>query len=167
MLKKELPQRILDSYFNYYSESAPALTDKIVHGICALSLYFSLLGLNWSIPFPHLNFLGQYNSYLNWASFVIAFSIYYYSKLSPLFSYLMLFLALIFTYIITILERQLNNKLLMGELFFLILFVCLLVRYVTYKRAGKNSTLKMDLLFILIGPIWLLHFLLKKWLVKY
>ncbi len=166
-MKKENPKRQVDNYFNYYSEISPGLTSKIVNGICSFGLYFCLLGLSWLVPFPNLHFLGQYNSYFNWASFVIAFSIYYYSKLSPLLSYLMLFLTLIFTYIITILETQLDNKVLLGEIFLSVFVAFFLVRFIDYKRSGKNSTLKMELLFILIGPIWILHFVLKKMNIKY
>ncbi|MVN21038.1 DUF962 domain-containing protein [Mucilaginibacter arboris] len=168
MVKKETSQRKIDSYFNYYSEKFPNLNSKIINGICAIGMYFGLLGLSWSIPFPHFNFLGQYNSYFNWASFVIAFSIYYYSKLSPLLSYLMLFLALVFTYVISLLASyQLKNGLIAVQFYFLILFVCGLVHYLAYKTSGKSSTLKMELLFILIGPIWVFHFMLKKFNIRY
>lgn len=168
MVKKEIQQRQIDKYFNYYSEKAPTSNSRIIQGACAFGIYFSLIGLSWSIPFPHLNFLGQYNSYFNWASFVIAFSIYYYSKLSPALSYLMLFLTLVFAYIISLLEAYFsNNNILLGQVCFFILFVCGIISYLTYKKAGKSSTLKMEFLFILIGPVWFFHFLLKKWKIKY
>lgn len=168
MLKKEIPQRKLDNYFNYYSEKYATKIGRIINGFFAFTMYFALLGLAWSVPFPYLNFLGRYNNYFNWASFVIAFSIYYYSRLSPLMSYLMLFLTLIFTYFIS--KLQLHNP---GDnqfsiqLYLLILVTCAIARYAIDKVAGKNSILKMELYFVLIGPMWALHFLLKKWNVKY
>lgn len=164
--KKEIPQRKIDNYFNYYSEKAPTLTSRIMQEICAFGIFFCILGLSWSIPFPHFNFLGQYNSFFNWTSFVIAFSIFYYSKLSPVLSYMMLFLTLIFTYFISkIALHQTNYN--AGQLYFLLLFAFGIVRYAILKVSGKNSTLKMELLFVLIGPIWAFHFLLKKLPVKY
>lgn len=166
-MKKEIPKRKIDNYFDYYSDVAPSANSKITQGICAWIAFFSLLGLSWSVPFPQLHFLGRYNSYFNWASFVIAFSIYYYSKLSPILSYAMLFLTLVFSYVITILERQLNNNTLIANIFFLILVLCVFLQFATNKKAGKSSPLKMGFLFIWIGPIWTLHFLLKKWSVKY
>ncbi len=167
MMKKEIPKRKVDTYFDYYSDATPTVSSKIIQGICAWVAFFSLLGLSWSVSFPQLHFLGKYSSYFNWASFVIAFSIYYYSKLSPILSYAMLFLTLVFSYIITVLERQLNNNSLMANIFFLILAVCVFLQFAANKKAGKNSQLKMGFLFVWIGPIWVLHFLLKKWLVKY
>ncbi|RYY07570.1 MAG: hypothetical protein EOP43_02885 [Sphingobacteriaceae bacterium] len=167
MIKKEIPQREIDRYFNYYSDTALTDNSKIIRRICAWFAFLSLLGLSWIVPFPALNFLGRYNSYFNWASFVIAFSIYYYSKLSPLLSYAMLFSTLILSYAITVLQKQLTNNLLLANLFFLILVVCVFIQFVANKKAVKNSPLKMGFLFIWIGPIWVLHFLLKKWSVKY
>jgi small basic protein len=166
-LKKEIIQRPIDHYFTQYSEKYQTDKNRITQGICAWLTYFGLLGLSWSIPFPQLSFLGQYNSYFNWASFVIAFSIYYYSKLSPLLSYVMLFLTLVFAYIITVLERQFSNSILISAVFFLILLVAYLVHYLSEKKTGKNSMIKTEMLFVLIGPIWTVHFLLKKWSVKY
>lgn len=167
-MKKEVPQQTLQHYFNYFSEKAPTLVSKMIQGISAAGLFFGLLGLLWSIPFPHLNFLGQYNSYFNWASFGIAFTVYYYSKLSPLLSYLMLFLTLVFAYVISLVEIHFTKgNLILTQLYLLIFIAFAVIRYLTLKMSGKNSTLKMELLFILIGPIWFLHFILKKLSIKY
>lgn len=168
MPKKEISQREIDNYFSYYNNNAPTLTSKIIQGFCSVCIYFGLIGFCWSIPFPHFSFLGQYNSYFNWASFIIAFTIYYYTKLSPFLSYLILFLTLIFTYIISLLQTQHSgNNLFLAQIYFLILFTCGIIRYITYKTNGKNSTLKMEFLFILIGPGWVFHFVLKQLLIKY
>lgn len=168
MLKKESPKRQIDIYFEYYSAQLTAASSKIIYEICAFGIYFSILGFSWSVPFPHVNFLGQYNSYFNWASFVIAFSIYFYSKLSPLLSYLMLFLALVFTYLITIIERHYHSKTLQILWLYLIVFFAFeTIRYLALKSSGKRSTLKSEFTFIWIGPVWALHFLLKKFAVKY
>lgn len=159
--------RKLDIDFDYYSKKYPSLNSRIIQGTCAFVIYFSILGLCWALPFPYLHFLGQYNSYFNWASFVIAFSIYYYSNLSPLLSYLMLFLALLFTYLISIIEKKINNNLQMGELFSVILLLALIVHHFSYKTIAENNLPKTLLNFVLIGPIWTLSFLLKKFKVKY
>jgi hypothetical protein len=166
-LKKDIIERPIDRYFTQYSEKYQTDNSRITQGVCAWLAYFGLLGLSWSIPFPQLSFLGQYNSYFNWASFLIAFSIYYYSKLSPLLSYVMLFLTLVFTYIITVLERHFSNQLRMAAVFFLILLVSYLIHYLSKKKTDKNSMIKTEMLFVWIGPVWTLHFLLKKWSVKY
>src|SRR5882757_10768810 len=92
--------RPVDVYFAKYAESHQNKTNEAIHFICIPLIVFSLLGLVWSIPFPSLNFLGTYNGVFNWASFLIAFSVYYYLKLSPILSYLMLFVLFGFCYAI-------------------------------------------------------------------
>ena len=63
-------------------------------------ILLSLFGLLWSVPFPHLKFLGKYNGYLNWASFLIALMVFAYYKISPILSYCVLLLLFGFSYII-------------------------------------------------------------------
>jgi len=168
MAKKEIPQKKIDTYFNYFTANTPTQTSRFIQGFCAFCIYFAIIGLSWNIPFPHFGFLGQYNSYFNWASFIIAFTIYYYTKLSPFMSYLMLFLTLLFTYIISLLQTQHSgDNLFLAQIYFLILFACGMIRYITYKMNGKNSTLKMEFLFIMLGPGWIFHFFLNKFSVKY
>jgi uncharacterized membrane protein YGL010W len=85
---------------NHYALSHQDPVNKMIHYICVPLLMFSLFGLFWAIPFPHLKFLGTYNGYFNWASFVIAIAIYYYLRISPLISYAILFILLGFSYLI-------------------------------------------------------------------
>ncbi|RYE23050.1 MAG: hypothetical protein EOP42_23685 [Sphingobacteriaceae bacterium] len=167
MIQPKNQPRKLDIYFDHYSNLYPTSNSKIIQGICALLIFFSVLGLSWSLPFPYLQFLGQYNSYFNWASFIIAFSIYFYATLSPLLSYLMLFLALIFTYLISIVEKQFQDHLQMGELFGLIFLLSLLLHYQYNKRINSNNSVKPELSFIWIGPIWAVGLILKRFKIKF
>lgn len=167
-LKNKIPERQIDQYFNYYSDESLTTAHRIVQGFCAFGIYFCLLGFSWSIPFPHLQFLGQYNSYFNWASFVIAFSIYYYSRLSPLLSYAMLFLALVFSYVLTLIAaKPFVGGLDKAQFYFLGFVLFQIIRQIALILAGKRSTFKTEFLFIWIGPIWIIHFLLKKFSINY
>src|SRR5215469_13381803 len=94
----KVEKRTVEVYFDKYAESHQNPTNKLIHWICVPLIVFSLLGLIWAIPFPHLKFMGQYADYFNWASFLIAFSIYYYYKLSPVLSYIMLLIIFAFSY---------------------------------------------------------------------
>ncbi|WP_090529756.1 Mpo1-like protein [Mucilaginibacter sp. NFR10] len=93
-----IDERPVDRYFREYEEAHQDRVNKIIHYVCIPTLAFSLFGLIWAIPFPHLGFLGTYNGYFNWASFVIAIAIYFYLKLSPIISYFILFILLGFSY---------------------------------------------------------------------
>jgi uncharacterized membrane protein YGL010W len=129
---------------------------------------FSLLGLVWAIPFPHIGFLGRYNGYLNWASFLIAFSVYYYLKLSPVLSYLMLLLIFGMSMIIVQLEKWEASG---GPALWLVCLVIFVIawigQFIGHKIEGKKPSFLDDVKFLLIGPIWLLHFICKKVGLRY
>jgi uncharacterized membrane protein YGL010W len=161
--------RLVDVYFDKYSESHQNHTNEIIHWICVPSIVFSLFGLVWAIPFPHIEILGQYNGYVNWASFLIAFSIYYYYKLSPILSYFMLVLIMFFSAVIVTLEKmhRTSGWPQMWEVCLGIFVLAWIGQFIGHKIEGKKPSFFDDLKFLLIGPIWLLHFILKKAKIRY
>ncbi|WP_428329075.1 DUF962 domain-containing protein [Mucilaginibacter sp.] len=161
-------KRQVDIYFDKYAESHQNPNNKIIHWICVPLIVFSLLGLVWSIPFPYLKFLGQYNGFFNWASFLIAFSVYYYYKLSPVLSYLMFFLLFVFTYALTGLEQwHKTGGPALWQISLAIFVLSWIGQFIGHKIEGKKPSFLDDLKFLLIGPIWLLHFILKRVGIKY
>ena len=156
--------RQIDGLFAKYSESHQNHTNEIIHWICVPLIVFSLFGLIWAIPFPQLEFLGRYNGYVNWASFLIAFSIYFYYRLSPVLSYTMLLIIMIFSAGIVSLEKLQRNA---GwpEMWQVCLGIFVLAwigQFIGHKIEGKKPSFFDDVKFLLIGPIWLLHFIFKK-----
>jgi uncharacterized membrane protein YGL010W len=162
------PKRPVDIYFDKYAESHQNPTNKAIHWICVPLIVFSLLGLVWAIPFPYLKFLGQFNSFINWASLLIAVSIYYYYRLSPVLSYIMLLVLFLFSYgIIDLVNWQKAGGVPLWESSLVIFVLSWIGQFIGHKIEGKKPSFFDDLRFLLIGPIWLLHFVLKKFSVRY
>ena len=161
--------RPVDAYFNKYAASHQNHTNELIHWICVPLIVFSLFGLIWAIPFPHLEFLGRYNGFVNWASFLIAFSIYYYYKLSPVLSYAMLLIVMIFSAGIVSLEKlhNLNGWPTMWQVCLIIFVIAWIGQFIGHKIERKKPSFLDDVKFLLIGPIWLLHFIFKKAGIKY
>ena len=160
--------RPIDQYFNQYAEHHQNPTNKLIHWICVPLIVFSIFGLVWAIPFPHLKFLGIYNGYFNWASFLLAFSIYYYYKLSPVLSYFMLFILMGFSYgIIELAEWQKTGGPALWLICLVIFVLSWIGQFIGHKIEGKKPSFLDDLRFLLIGPAWLLHFILKRLSVRY
>lgn len=161
-------KRPVDVYFDKYQESHNNQTNEIIHWICVPLIIFSLLGLVWSIPFPHLSFLGRYNGFVNWASFLIAFSIYYYYRLSPVLSYFMLLIIVFFSYGIVSLEKW---EAVGGPAIWLVCLIIFVVawigQFIGHKIEGKKPSFLDDVKFLLIGPIWLLHFICRRVGLRY
>lgn len=161
-------KRPVDVYFDKYQESHNNPTNEIIHWICVPLIIFSLMGLVWSIPFPNLSFLGRYNGFVNWASFLIAFSIYYYYRLSPVLSYFMLLIIVLFSYGIVSLEKWETAGGPAVWLVCLIIFVVAWIgQFIGHKIEGKKPSFLDDVKFLLIGPIWLLHFICRKLGLRY
>ncbi|AOM78122.1 DUF962 domain-containing protein [Pedobacter steynii] len=158
----------VDVLFDKYAESHQNHSNEMIHWVCVPLIVFSLLGLVWAIPFPHLEFLGRYNGYLNWASFLIAFSVYYYYKLSPVMSYLMLLLIFVMAMGIVQLEKwQLAGGPALWLVCLVIFVAAWIGQFIGHKIEGKKPSFLEDVKFLLIGPIWLLHFICRKVGLKY
>ena len=168
-MPKQAESRPVDVYFDKYSESHQNHTNELIHWVCVPAIVFSLFGLVWAIPFPYLELLGKYNGYVNWASFLIAFAIYYYYKLSPILSYFMLLLMMFFSAGIVSLEKMHNTAgwPLMWQVCLGIFVIAWIGQFIGHKIEGKKPSFLDDVKFLLIGPIWLLHFILKKAKIKY
>ncbi|WP_079700610.1 Mpo1 family 2-hydroxy fatty acid dioxygenase [Daejeonella lutea] len=168
-MKSQSTKRPIDAYFDKYAESHQNHTNEVIHWICVPLIVFSLFGLIWAIPFPHLEFLGKYNGYVNWASFLIAFAIYYYYKLSPVLSYVMLLIMMFFSAGIVGLEKlhRLNGWPEMWQVCLIIFVVSWIGQFIGHKIEGKKPSFLDDIKFLLIGPIWLLHFVFKKVGIRY
>jgi len=162
------PKRPVDVYFDKYAESHQNPTNKLIHWICVPLIVFSLLGLVWAIPFPYLKFLGKYNAFINWGSVLIAFSVYYYYRLSPVLSYLMLLVVFAFSYgIIDLVNWQQAGGPPLWKSSLVIFVIAWIGQFIGHKIEGKKPSFLDDLRFLLIGPIWLLHFILKKFSINY
>jgi len=158
----------VDVLFDQYADSHRDNTNILIHWICVPLILFSIFGLIWSIPFPHIPFLGKYNGFVNWASFVIAFSLYYYLKLSPTLSYGMLFVIGIFSYFIVQLEYwELAGGPAMWQVCLVIFILSWIGQFIGHKIEGKKPSFLTDLKFLLIGPIWLLAKIYKALRIPY
>ncbi|MES2418467.1 MAG: Mpo1-like protein [Bacteroidota bacterium] len=161
-------KRPVDIYFDKYAESHQNHTNELIHWICVPLIVFSLLGLVWQIPFPYLELLGKYNGFLNWASFLIAFTMYYYFTLSPVLFFLMIWVIGIMSYGIVQLEYwQVAGGPQAWVVFAIIFALAWIGQFIGHKIEGKKPSFLEDVKFLLIGPIWLLHFICKKIGLKY
>ena len=161
--------RPVEAYFAKYAESHENKLNKFIHWICVPLIVFSLLGLVWAIPFPELAFLGDGRRYLNWATFLILFAVVYYFRLSVPLALTMLAVIGLFAVGIVTLEK-LHATAGWPPLWQVCLSIFVLAwlgQFVGHKIEGKKPSFLDDVKFLLIGPIWLLHFVFKQVGLKY
>lgn len=149
----------LAEYNELYATEGPA------QGIFVLFLCFGLSVLIWSIPFPHIDFLGRYNGFVNWFTFFMAIVVYYYLRLAPTLSYAILFSFGVFSFLIVQLEYWEQDG---GPALWiagLIAFALGLGGYLLSDGHNRNmlSTFKS----ISIAPLWFWHLAFKKLNIPY
>ncbi len=164
------PKRPIDRYLEQYSADHQDPVNRMVQGVCIPLMLFAVLGLIWMIPFPEIGFLKRYgyDTFLNWASFVIAALVYYYLRLSATLSYATLLSIGLFSFFIVRLEYWEAAG---GPAVWIVCLVLLLFslagRLIGYRREKKTSPQQGYFLSLLIGPLWLWHFAFDRWKIPY
>ncbi len=149
-----------------YGESHRHDTNKLIHWICVPLIFFSIVGLIWSIPHQVLNDVtGLENPYVNWATLLMILVLVYYITLSvslavgmSIFSVFCLWAA-----------RQIE-LLAPWPLWVVCLGIFVLAwigQFYGHKVEGKKPSFLKDVQFLLIGPAWLMHFIYKKLGIPY
>jgi uncharacterized membrane protein YGL010W len=150
----------IQSLLDEYGESHQNSTNKLIHWVCVPSIFFSIIGLIWSIPNTLLvNILGN-SWYSNWAAIALLFVLIYYIFLSiPLsigmaaFGWLCIYLAN------TLGATNIAPLWLISIIIFVVAWV---FQFVGHNIEGKKPSFFKDVQFLLIGPAWLMHFIYKK-----
>ena len=151
--------RKIDQLFAEYAESHQNQTNKFIHWICVPLIIFTIVGFISLIPAPH--FCAPYFGCISIASIValVLVSIFYFA-LSWRISIIMLFLMLLmehFAYSTNVHFKE-NSWIIYLSIF----IITWIFQFIGHKIEGKKPSFLKDLQFLLIGPIWLLHFILKK-----
>lgn len=160
---KAAPKKEIEILFDKYAMNHQHPSSRLIQWVCVPLVFFSIIGLVWCIPFPHLAFLNRYNGFLNWASFLIAFVGYYYYRLSPVLSYIMILVIFALAMVVVQLEKW---ALIGGPAVWLVCTVIFVLacigQFIGHKIEGKKPPFADDLRFLLIGPLWQVNFLAIK-----
>lgn len=156
--------RKIDLLFAEYSESHRNSTNKLIHWICVPLIFWTILGFISLIPSKSICFI-----YIGCISYVslaaMALVTIFYMRLSVLISIVMLIIMVImesFAYGINIRFRE-NSWIVYLSVF----IITWILQFVGHKIEGKKPSFLKDLQFLLVGPIWLLSFILKKIGIRY
>ena len=159
----------LQHYLNRYAESHQNHSNVLIHWICVPLIVFSLLGLVWAIPVPHIAILGKLNGYVNLATLLILFATVYYLRLSFRIGIAMILTIWIFSTGIILLERlaRLHGWPEMWQVCLTIFVLAWVAQFIGHKIEGKKPSFLEDLQFLLIGPAWLWVKIFRKMNWKY
>ncbi|UCS91886.1 DUF962 domain-containing protein [Echinicola marina] len=154
--------RKIDQLLQEYGKSHQHPTNKMIHWICVPAIFFSIVGMIFSIPVGPIDFLIDYlGPFANWATFALILVLCYYYSLSPplalgmfLFVALCVFLCNLITIVSPVPLWQISISL------FILSWI---LQFYGHKIEGKKPSFFKDIQFLLIGPAWLMHMIYKKW----
>ena len=155
--------RKIDELLLKYGESHQNKTNKLIHWLCVPAIFFSIVGLVWSIPNGPLNYLNI--PLLNWATISIFLVLIYYVSISISLSIGMALFTSTCIYLSSLIQEFFPGKLWIYSL--VIFVIAWILQFVGHKIEGKKPSFLEDIQFLLIGPAWLMHFIYKKIKINY
>ena len=139
--------RSLNSMLDEYAQSHQNRFNQIIHKFCVPTIMFSILGLLWSIPA-----LDSMKPNLNWAALTALFVMFYYFILSR--KYFIIMIPVIgLMYLGNYFLSQTDYLLVSSIIVFVISWA---FQFWGHKVEGKKPSFLKDLLFLLIGPLWVM-----------
>jgi uncharacterized membrane protein YGL010W len=157
--------KALNNLLEEYGESHQNSTNKLIHWICVPLIFYSIVALVYSIPNEILIPIFGDSIWANWATITLVIVLIYYAKLSIPIAIGMLLFSAVCMFVCQYLSSTVDVSL---WIIALVIFVAAWAgQFYGHKVEGKKPSFLKDLQFLLIGPAWLMHFLYKKWGVKY
>lgn len=152
----------IESLLEEYGESHQNSTNKAIHWICVPLIFFSIVGLIWSIPAAMLQSI---HPWFNWATLTLTLVLVYYIRLSPTLAIGMFFFSLLCIWAANLLANWAPIPL--WQMSIIIFVAAWIGQFYGHKVEGKKPSFFKDLQFLLIGPAWLMHFIYKQIGIKY
>jgi len=153
--------RKIDGLLQEYDICHRHPTNKTIHWLCVPAIFFSAVGLLYSIPpgpMQEMEYLLSH--FANWATPVLLLVLVYYLMLSPPLALGMLLFAALCLAMASLLSLLLPFPF---WIFCIVLFLLAwLVQFYGHKIEGKKPSFFKDIQFLLIGPAWLMHFIYKR-----
>jgi uncharacterized membrane protein YGL010W len=141
--------RTIDVLLDQYSDSHRNPTNELIHFVCVPVIVFTLLGILWSI-----------HAALAVAAVVAA--LVYYFRLSPPFAFGMLLMSAVMLALLALMPAGTVLPLSIA-----IFVVAWIGQFIGHKIEGKKPSFFDDLRFLLIGPLFVLGFLYRRFHVAY
>jgi uncharacterized membrane protein YGL010W len=156
--------RKIDQLFAEYAASHQNSTNKAIHWICVPLIFWTIIGFISLIPAPH--FCAIYFGCISIASLIaITLVTVFYFRLSWRIGLIMIFGMLLMEHFAYAVNIDFKEK--SWIVYISVFIITWIFQFIGHKIEGKKPSFLKDLQFLLIGPIWLLHFVLKKIGMKY
>jgi|SRR4051812_3242328 uncharacterized membrane protein YGL010W len=152
-----------DQWFAEYGESHQDDTNELIHWICVPLIFFCVLGFVAAIPAP-VAWL-ETMPWFNWALVAVVAVYAFYLRLSPRLSAgLLFFMSLCYTGIVVL---ELFAPWPIWKICGVVFILAWIGQFIGHKIEGKKPSFLKDVVFLLIGPAWLMSMVYRKLGQKY
>lgn len=157
----------MNQWLEEYGVSHQNKTNKLIHWVCVPLIFFSVYGLFSSIPsfvFQSL-FPKHLHQYINYGNLLLLLALIFYFRLSFQIGVGMLLYAGLCVFFTQVLVVNTSWPLWMVSL--IIFVVAWIGQFIGHHIEGEKPSFIDDLKFLLIGPAWVISYLLDKMGIKY
>jgi uncharacterized membrane protein YGL010W len=146
--------RKIEEWLSEYGESHQNPTNKIIHFICVPLIFFSIVGLLHTIKL--VNILGIK---ITLAEVILVGVAAYYFLLSVIIAIGMILFAISCLGLCYVIEHTIGHLLIVSATIFVLAWIA---QFYGHKIEGKKPSFLKDIQFLMIGPAWIMSFLLRK-----
>lgn len=154
--------RSIADWLDEYDLSHEHPTNKLLHWICVPPIVLSVIGLLWSIPVPGA--FAAISPWLNWATLTAVAVLVYYLALSPALAAGAL---VAFAVLFAIARALMTLPWPLWAISLVIFVLAWIGQFIGHAIEGKRPSFFKDVLFLLIGPLWLLAAVYRRLGVRY
>ena len=154
--------RTVAEWLGEYGESHIDPTNKLLHWVCVPLIVLALMGMIWSIPVPRL--FTDAGPWLNWATLLAALALVYYASLSIR---LAVGIAIVFAVMLGILGALAQLPPPLWATSIVIFIAAWIGQFIGHAVEGKRPSFFKDVQFLMIGPLWLLAALYRRFGIPY
>ena len=155
------PRREVDRWLGNYSEDHRNSTNILIHWICVPLILWTAIALLWVVPVPVA--LGRPGL---WAGVAIFFAMSFYLRLSRSLGFGMLAAFVVLGVITEILYRALGATQLLW-LAIAVFVVAWIAQFIGHHIEGRRPAFFTDLVYLLIGPAWIVAKIMRRLGIAY
>ncbi|OBP14449.1 hypothetical protein A5320_11785 [Rheinheimera sp. SA_1] len=154
--------KTIEQWFTEYAVSHQNPTNKKIHFLAVPLIYLTVFGLLWQIPMPFSGFATQQ---INWPLILCLPVLGFYFSLSFAIGIGMTIYSAFVVLFLRWFESAVSVDVWLASLLLFILMWVL--QFVGHHIEGKKPSFFKDLQFLLIGPAWILGFILRRFGIRY
>ena len=155
------PRREVDRWLGNYSEDHRNSTNILIHWICVPLILWTAIALLWVLPVPVV--LGRAGL---WAGVAIFFTLTFYLRLSRPLGFGMLAAFVLLGLVTEVLYRALGATTLLW-LAVGVFVLAWIAQFVGHHIEGRRPAFFTDLVYLLIGPAWIVAKIMRRLGIAY